>query len=159
QNVPREAPGERDEREMRSGSLGGIEVRTTRVDLNLAITDTDRDLFGGVNYSRDLFEQETIGRLMSHYLNLLRGIVEDSEKPISELSLLSHQEREQIVMEWNQMGRPYPNNRRIHELFREQAERTPEQMALICQGEQLSYRELNRRANQLAAYLQGLGVG
>ena len=70
-------------------------------------------LVGGVEYSRDLFEEETIERLMSHYTNVLRGIVEDRERPISELSLLSEAEREQIVVEWNQTERPYPR-RSVH---------------------------------------------
>ena len=64
-----------------------------------------------MNYSRDLFEEETIERLMSHYTNVLRGIVEESERPVSELSLLSEEEREQIVVEWNQTARPYPEDR------------------------------------------------
>src|SRR5262249_61979405 len=91
--------------------------------------------------------------------NVLRSIVEDSEGQICELNLLGEQEREQIVTEWNQTIRPYPDDRCIHELFTEQAERTPDQMALICREQQLSYRELNRRANQLAHYLQRLGGG
>ena len=125
----------------------------------MAITDAGHDLVGVVDYSRDLFEAETIERLMSHYTNVLRGIVEDSERPISELSLLSDREREQIVVEWNQTARPYPQDRCIHELFAEQAERTPERIALIGDGQEVSYGELNRRANQLGHYLQGLGVG
>ena len=83
----------------------------------MTVTDAGRDLVGIVTYSRDLFEEETIKRLMSHYTNLLRGVVEDSERPISELSLLSDQEREQIVVAWNQTGRPYPQDQCVHELF------------------------------------------
>src|SRR5262249_32705839 len=93
------------------------------------------------------------------YMNVLKGVMEDSERQIAEMSLLSDREREQIVMEWNQTRISYPQDRCIHELFREQAERTPEQIALVCDGRRLSYRELNRRANQLGPYLQGLGVG
>jgi amino acid adenylation domain-containing protein len=137
----------------------GTEVTTTRLDLTVAITDVGSDLVGAVTYSRDLFEAETIERLMGHFVNVLSGIVEEGERPICELSLLSDQEREQIVVEWNQTGRAYPEDRRIHELFREQAERTPDRLALVCGGQQLSYRELNRRANQLAHYLKGLGIG
>src|SRR5262249_9290576 len=88
-----------------------------------------------------------------------KGIVEESERPISELNLLSETEREQIVVEWNETSRPYPQDRCIHELFEEQVERTPERVALIHGDRQLSYGELNRRANQLAHYLARLGVG
>src|SRR5262249_51865522 len=135
-----------------------------RFDLTVSIMDAGRDLIGEDNYSRDLFEEETIERLISHYTNVLRGIVsghfrDDSERPISELSLLSAQDRRQIVVEWNETERFYPQDRCIHELFREQVERAPEQIALIGNYQQLSYRDLNRRANQLAAFLQRLGVG
>jgi len=135
------------------------EIETARFDLTVAITDGGSDLAGIVNYNRDLFEAETIELLMGRYTNVLRAIVEKVEKPIRELSLLSDAEREQIVVEWNETGRPYPKDRCIHELFAEQAERTPDQTALICEGRQVSYRELDRRANQLGRYLQGLGVG
>src|SRR6266511_833921 len=148
----------------RLSEVGGGEIEMAKVDLTAAITDTGRDWAVVVSYSRDLFEEGTIERLIGHYTNALRwiapGVLEEGdERPISELSLLSDGEREQIIVEWNQTGRPYPKDRRVHELFREQAERTPERIALIGGGEQVSYRELNRRANQLGRYLQRLGVG
>src|SRR6266545_1913824 len=161
QNAPRE------ELELEGLRLLGVDsgdVETARMDLTLAFMDAGHDLVGAVNYNRDLFEEGTIERLIGHYTNALRwiapGVLEEGdERPISELSLLSDGEREQIIVEWNQTGRPYPKDRRVHELFREQAERTPERIALIGGGEQVSYRELNRRANQLGRYLQRLGVG
>src|SRR5262249_49928096 len=112
-----------------------------------------------VNYSRDLFEEGTIKRLTSHYTNVLRGVLDDSERPIFELSLLSEAERKQIVVEWNRTGRLYPQDRSIHELFQEQAVQVSERIALISEGEWVSYGELNRRANQLGNYLQKLKVG
>jgi amino acid adenylation domain-containing protein len=140
-------------------SGGSSELETTRFDLMMSLTDGSRDLAGAVNYSRDLFDEDTIERLMSHYANVLRGIVEDSERPIWELSLLSPAEREQIVVEWNETGRPYPNDWYVQELFAQHAERTPERIALVSGRELVSYRELNRRANQLGNYLQKIGVG
>jgi amino acid adenylation domain-containing protein len=142
---------------MRLSSVGSREAQS-RFDLAVFITDAGRELAGDAIYSRDLFEEATIERLMSHYMNVLRGIVE-SERPISELSLLSDHEREQVVAQWNQTGRVYPQDRYVHELIAEQAERNPGRMALVCDGEQLSYGELNRRSNQLGHYLRGLGVG
>jgi amino acid adenylation domain-containing protein len=139
-------------------SLLESEAHTAGVDLAVAITDTGRDLVGTVGYSRDLFDAETIERLISHYANVLRGIV-DCERPVCELSLLSDQERAQIVVEWNQTERPYPQAQCIHDLFREQADRRPDQVALIGEQGQMSYRELNRRANRLGCYLQNRGVG
>jgi non-ribosomal peptide synthetase component F len=136
-----------------------IETRTAKFDLTLVIADTGDDLAGMVEYSQDLFEAETIERLIGHYLNALRGIAEDVGRRINELSLLDDREREQIVTEWNQTARPYPQDRCIHQMLAEQAERSPERIALIGAEEQLSYGELERRANQLGRYLQRLGVG
>jgi amino acid adenylation domain-containing protein len=144
--------------EARLQSIGSGEAQPARVDLAISITDLGRNLVGAVNYSRDLFEDETIERLLSHYVNLLGGIAEDCERAICELSLLNEEEKEQILVEWNRTERPYPQDRGAHELFAEQSERTPDQMALVCEDRYVSYRELNRRANQLAHYLQELGV-
>ena len=155
QNAPREGL-ELDGIRLRSISSG--EMQTTNTDLHVAITDAGRELVGEVSYSLDLFEKETIERLMRHYANVLREIAE-CERPICDLRLLSDEEREQIVVEWNRTERPFPQDRWTHELFREQVERTPERMAVMCGGQWVSYRELNRRANQLAHYLRGLGVG
>jgi amino acid adenylation domain-containing protein len=162
QNAPRERPGLG---ELRLGGRDGGEVQTmseermARFDLLVSIMERDHDLIGGVEYSLDLFEDKTIERLMSHYTNVLTFMVEKSERPICSLDLLSDEEREQIVVEWNRTGRPYPNDRPIHGLFEEQSERTPERIALVSEGKRVSYRELNRRANQLGCYLQRLGVG
>ena len=136
-----------------------IEVRTSRFDLTLAIEDEGNELVGVVEYSRDLFEPKTIERLMAHYVNVLRGIAEDSGRPISQLDLLSEAEKTQIVSEWNQTGRPYSHNQRIHQLFAEQVARSQDRIAVISENQQVSYREFNRRANQLANYLLRLDVG
>ena len=109
----------------RLSGIGVGGVRTAKTDLHVAITDTGGALVGAVTYSRDLFEEETIERLMRHYGNVLKGVVEQ-ERAISELSLLSEEEREQIVCEWNQTERRYPQEACIQELFREQAERAPD---------------------------------
>ena len=153
------APGEGLELEGVRLSGGGGEVETTRLDLTVAMTEVGGGLVGDVNYSRDLFEAGTIERLMSHYVNVLRGIVNEEVGRIGHLSLLSDRERAQIVAEWNETRNPFPEGRRIHELFAEQAEMTPEQIALICEGQRLSYGALDRRANQLGSYLRRLGVG
>jgi amino acid adenylation domain-containing protein len=135
------------------------EEQAVQFDLTLTITDLGRGLAGGMEYSRDLFEAGTIGRLIEHYTNLLNEIARDSERPISELNLLSDEEREQVVLRWNETGNPYPEDRCVHNLFEEQTERTSEAVAVVSDEGCLSYGELNRRANQLGRYLRGLGVG
>jgi amino acid adenylation domain-containing protein len=135
------------------------EAQRARFDLLVSVVDAGRNLVGVVEYSRDLFEMETIRRLIGHYMNLLGEIVDGIEKPISALNLLNDAEREQAVVGWNRTETPYMKDRPIHELFAEQAERAPDRIAVVCEGKRVSYRELDRRANQLASHLQGLGVG
>ena len=162
QNMPRpvmaSSASRADERRMRLDYLS-FEVTSTRFDLELYFWDGSEGLSGTVIYSADLFEESTIERLMSHYTNVLRGIVEESEIPISDLRLLSEAERDQIVVEWNETETNYPNDRCIHELIEQQIEKRSEAVALIYENQQLTYAELNARANQLARYLKRLGVG
>ena len=97
--------------------------------------------------------------MAGHYLNLLQGIVADPEQTISELPLLSEAERRQLLVEWNQTQTEYPRDKCVHQLFEAQVERSPDAIAVVFGDEQLTYRELNSRANQLAHYLQKQGVG
>jgi amino acid adenylation domain-containing protein len=146
-----------------NGVGSGIEMAdveyAVQFDLTLTIMDTGRGLAGGVEYSRDLFEAETIGRLIEHYTNLLNEIARNSERPISDLGLLSDEERTQVVLGWNETADHYPEDRCVHSLFEEQTERTPEAVAVVSDEGCLSYGELNRRANRLARRLRRLGVG
>lgn len=86
-------------------------------------------------------------------------MVADSDRRVSEFPLLTESERHQLLVEWNKTQTVYPEDKSIHELFEAQVERTPEAVAVIFEGQQLTYGELNRRANQLAHHLRKLGVG
>ena len=88
--------------------------------------------------------------MAGHLQTLLEGIVADPEQPISTLPMLTEAERHQILVEWNDTAADYPKDKCIHELFEEQVERTPDAVAVEFEGQQLTYRELNSRANQLA---------
>ena len=110
-------------------------------------------------YNTDLFEAETIRRMLGHYQTLLEGVVANPDRRLSELPMLTNAERRQVLVEWNRTEVSYPRDRCLHELFEEQVERTPEAVAVVFEDKQLTYRQLNDRANQLARYLQGLGVG
>ncbi len=105
------------------------------------------------------FEVDAIERLMDHLMRLLEGIIDNPQAKLSELSPLDDVEREQVVAEFNATAVTYPQNALLHELFAAQAARTPDAVALRFAGETLSYRELDRRSNQLAHHLRGLGVG
>jgi amino acid adenylation domain-containing protein len=117
------------------------------------------DLRGTVAYSTDLFDGATIERLVGHFVTLLQGIVADPDQRISALPLLTEAERQQLLVTWNDTAVAYPRDRCVHQLFEEQVERTPAAVAVVCEDQQLTYRELNERANQLARHLRGLGVG
>src|SRR6266540_1003360 len=140
-------------------SLVDIELGTAKADLRILLTETSQGLSGWIEYSTDLFDEWRIQRIAGHFRTLAETIVADPERRILEIDLLNGSERRQILVEWNRTEKEHPHQLRVHELIAEQAERTPERIALIGEGEQVSYRELNRRANQLGRYLQRLGVG
>ncbi|MEH1922365.1 amino acid adenylation domain-containing protein [Nostoc sp.] len=110
-----------------------------------------------LEYNSDLFDAGTIQQILDQYQNLLASIVDKPEQRISELPLLT-QTQQQLLVEWNQTHREYLNKECIHKLFAAQVELTPDAVAIQQAGEQLTYRELSDRANQLAHYLQSLGV-
>ena len=97
--------------------------------------------------------------MLGHFEVLLLGIASDPDCRISQLSLLTESERQQLLVEWNQTTTDYPRDTCLPQLFESQVERTPESIALVFDDEQMTYAELNRRANRLARYLKKLGVG
>jgi non-ribosomal peptide synthetase component F len=136
-----------------------IERQTARFDLTLDLWETPEGLCGWLEYNTDLFEAATITRMAGHLLTLLEGIVADPEQRLSELPLLTVDERQRLRVAWNATSMDYPHNQCIHQVFEAQAARTPGALALSCADESLTYCELDRRANQVAHYLQTLGVG
>lgn len=113
----------------------------------------------GITYDRRRFEAEAIRRMQTSFQTLLEGILANSEQRLSDLPLLAEAERRELVIEWNETAKEFPEDRRLHRLFEAQAERTPNAVAVVFEEEKLTYRELNARANQLAAYLRARGVG
>jgi amino acid adenylation domain-containing protein len=143
---------------------GGLTVtpddvgKQTRFDLEFHLWDTPEGIVGPLLYNTDLFDEPTIGRLLQHYQTLLEGIVANPETRLAELPLLSEAERAQL-WEWNETKSEYGREQCIQQLVEAQAARRPEALAVVYGAEQLSYGELNRRANQLAHYLRRRGVG
>jgi amino acid adenylation domain-containing protein len=136
-----------------------LDTGASHFELSLSLTESGNSLNASVEYRTDLFDAETIRRLLSHYQNLLEGIAANPDARLSELPLLAEGERHQLLVEWNQTQQDFPRNKCIQELFEEQVERTPEDIAVVFEEEELSYAELNRHANQLAHRLRKLGVG
>jgi amino acid adenylation domain-containing protein len=133
-----------------------LETATAKCDLMLSLEETENGLRGTLAYNTDLFEDATIHRLLGHFQVLLAGILADPEQKIGELPLLTAEERRELLIDWNQTATDYPHEQVVHQLFEEQVERTPEAIAVICEGRQLTYRELNAQANRLAHYLASL---
>src|SRR6185312_13760686 len=136
-----------------------IEHGTSKFDLTLQLTEAGAGLRGGFEYSSDLFERGTIERMAGHFSRLLGAIVENPEGRLSQLEMLAEAERQQLLLQWNRTEKEYPRERCIHELFAQQARRTPQAVAVTCEGEQLSYAQLDECAERLARRLVSLGVG
>ncbi|MEH2037880.1 amino acid adenylation domain-containing protein [Nostoc sp.] len=130
----------------------------TKLDINLNILQTDSELVIELEYNTDLFDTQTIQRWLGHYVTLLEGVVANPEQPLAELPILTQAQQHQLLVEWNNTQTDYPGEYCIHELFEAQVERSPDAIAVTFEGQHLTYRELNHRANQLAHYLRSLGV-
>ncbi|MBE9059360.1 class I SAM-dependent methyltransferase, partial [Sphaerospermopsis sp. LEGE 08334] len=146
-------------------NLPGLEVEemdsgvdSARMDLELNLWDTPEGLRGFCSYNRDLFDGATIARMMEHFVALLTAIVDNLQQPVALLPLLTQAEQRQLLVEWNDTQADYPQDKCIHELFEEQVEKTPDTLAVVFENQQLTYQQLNSQANQLAHYLQTLGV-
>jgi len=136
-----------------------VHTGTARFDMTLSLEETAQGIVGTIEYSTDLFEAATITRMMEHFHVLLRGIVADPEQHLSELPLLTGDERRQVLVEWSANKTEYPREQCIHQLFEAQVARTPDAIAVVFENQQLTYQELNVRANRLAQYLRLCGVG
>ncbi|MDB9355203.1 amino acid adenylation domain-containing protein, partial [Nodularia spumigena CS-587/03] len=134
-----------------------LQEDTAKYELRLNLQDTPQGITGQFEYSTDLFDAATIAQMTEYWQIILESIVTNIDRKISDLSLLTAQE-EELLINWNATSREYPTHECIHELFAAQVERTPDEIALIFGEECFTYRELNIKANQLAHYLQGLGV-
>lgn len=151
--------GEPDELEFGELELSGlpIDIGMSKFDLVLSLQEAAQGAVVTINYSLDLFEAETIHRMLAHYEQLLKAVVANPAQPVWGLPLLTGAEKEQL-QRWNQTARDYPRDKTIAGLFEEQAARTPNAVAVEHEGQELTYGDLNRQANRLAHYLRMLGV-
>jgi amino acid adenylation domain-containing protein len=138
-------------------NLVDIPSETSRFDLTLSLAEEDGRLSGQLEYNSDLFDADAMGRMLGHYRRLLECVVEDPGARLSELELLSEEER-RLLVEWNDTARDGGPPACAHQLFERQAAASPETPAVVSGEERLTYGELNRRANRLACYLRRLSV-
>jgi amino acid adenylation domain-containing protein/FkbM family methyltransferase len=145
--------------------LGGIRLQplsvdnqTAKFDVTMSLSEDGDELRGWLSYNADLFEPATIDRMIAHYRVLLSAIAEQPESTLATLPLLLESERRQLLVDWNQTATSYPQ-KSVSQLFEEQAARNQAAVAVEYQKRSVGYAEMNRRANQLAHYLQKMGVG
>ncbi|MFB2939110.1 amino acid adenylation domain-containing protein [Aerosakkonemataceae cyanobacterium BLCC-F154] len=127
-------------------------------DLTLSMQEIDSELRGAFEYNANLFDDDTIARMVEHFQILVEAIVNNPDERVGQIPLLTAAQQEQLLVEWNQTHTSY-SHLCIHQLFEQQVERTPDAIAIQWENQQFTYQELNNRANQLANYLQKLGVG
>ena len=154
QNIPKrrfEASGLQIER-------SSVHQGTSILDMSWFAFETDAGILLRVEYSADLYDGDTIVRALEHFQNLLEGIASNPDARISELPLLGAAERYKILVEFNATETEYPRQDCVHQLFEQQAERTPDAVACVFENDRIKYRLLNERANQVAHFLQKRGV-
>ena len=134
-----------------------VERRLAKVDLTLEMMDLPGGFSGYFEYSTDLFEESTVARMASHFQALVKAVVEEPDRPVGELPILSADEKQQILIDWNRRYIGAPPH--ILDLLTEQARRTPDAKAVLFEDKSLTFAELHDRANRLARHLRKLGVG
>ncbi len=147
-------------------SLPGLKLQqfdvdngTSKFDLTLFVQESTQGFRGVFEYNNAIFDESTIQRMVEHLQQLLTGVISDPTQKLSRLPLLGSAEEQLTLVTWNATQIEYADNTCIQHLFERQVERTPDTIALVYGDEQLTYRELNRLANNLAHRLQALGVG
>ncbi|TCP59138.1 amino acid adenylation domain-containing protein [Tumebacillus sp. BK434] len=142
-------------------TLSGLQVErgTAKFDITLTMMETEAGMIGEWEYNADLYENTTMQRMVTHFITLLEGVATDPDRTISEYRLLDEAELYCYIKEWNATDVPFPDDKCVHHLFEEQVLRTPDHPAVVFGALEITYRELNERANQLAHHLLALGCG
>jgi amino acid adenylation domain-containing protein len=142
------------------------ESSTSMVDLSLSLSEKvdinlgpDLQLIGEMEYNLDIFDRTTVVRLVEHFQSLLEAIAANPDARILDLPLLKETELQQVLLGWNDTKSDYPAQEAWHRLFEAQVEQTPDKVAIADGRRQLTYQELNNRANQIAHRLEALGIG
>ena len=154
QNAPM---GEPELKQLEIQSVGGGELRV-RFDLEVHAFERGGEIGLHWIYNRDLFDRWRMEQMARHYVRMLEAVVEDAECAVGRVEMLTASERRRVLYEWNDTKTEYPADKCVHELFEAQVEKTPDAVAVVFKDQELSYGELNRRANRLAHYLRELGV-
>src|SRR5262249_28658460 len=157
QNVPQTA--EAAPQRFEAAAVGAPDpAEASNFDLTLSLAETASAVSGALQFNTDLFEFGTAERMVRHFQTLLTTLADQPDQELLGVSMLSEQERQRVLVEWNQTQADYDCHLCVHQLFELQVERAPDAIAVVYEDQQLSYAELNRRDNRLAHYLRRLGV-
>ena len=136
----------------------GYETKISKFDITLEAEEKEEIIKLGIQYCTKLFKRETIERMIEHFTKILEIAADNPEIKLAEIDMLTEEEKKEIIIEFNNTKVEYPKNNTIYELFEKQVERTPNNIAVVFENNELTYRELNEKANQLARALRGKGV-
>lgn len=134
-----------------------FESRNSKFDITFTFSESDV-LTLLINYDSDIYDQSLIKRMFSHFENLLTKSLEQPEKPVEEIDFLTTEERQELLIGFNDISVDYPADKTLIDLFEEQADNTPDAVAVVFDNEELTFKELNEKANQLADYLLSNGL-
>ena len=123
-------------------------------DLSLFLSEHNDHILGSFNYATSLFNPETIERISIHYQEILKQLVIDQNQTIQSYQILTAEEYQTIVYDWNQTDKAYPKDKTIYQLFQEQVIKTPDHIAIVFEDKEMTYQELNEQSNQLARYIR-----
>ncbi|EJQ37641.1 amino acid adenylation domain-containing protein [Bacillus cereus BAG5X1-1] len=134
------------------------EINVAKFDLTLSAIETDNILKFGLEYCTKLFKKETVERISEHFVNVLKTIAHNSEIILDQIEILSEEEKNTLLVDFNETEKDYPKDKTIYQLFEEQADRTPNKVAVVFEDQKLTYRELNEKSNQVARILREKGA-
>ncbi|HEX2924724.1 MAG TPA: amino acid adenylation domain-containing protein [Ruminiclostridium sp.] len=132
-----------------------VRWEAAKFDLALEIIEGSKDLCINFDYCTKLYKEETVRKLAGHFINILYSVSSNPDIKLGDIDVLSDDDKKQLLYEFNDTGADYPKTKTIHQIFEEQVEKTPDNIALVFEDRQLTYRQLNESANQLANYLLG----
>ncbi|MEZ2339475.1 condensation domain-containing protein, partial [Mucilaginibacter sp. RCC_168] len=141
-----------------SVSFEGNQDNTSKFDMSVTLRENPAGISGEINYNSDLYDRETVQRMLTHYERLLQAVVADQNQPLEELQMITDSERRQLLFEFNDTAADYPKDKTIVDLFYQQADKTPDSIAVVFGDEELTYRQLDERSNQLGHFLRSKGV-
>ena len=135
-----------------------LDFKISKFDFTLQAQEAEGKIKFDLEYCTKLFEKQTMGRFAGHFKNLLTDIAQNSDKKLSEYEIMSEDEKNQILVDFNNTKTDYPKDKTIHQLFEEQVEKTPDNIAVVFEDSTMTYRQLNEKANQIAWILREKGV-